>query len=222
MGQQEKETNQEKAKAFMIKIRLSKERNSSTSLSVMKDGEVLVSKTLRVDQQQQQKLPKTESKKMISILNEQLLESRDFKVQRADLVNQDKAKPIDKMSKIKPKKMKLIKSKKDVPLPKITKNVVIKDLPQRDLNGHENTGKKEDTYEKTISTDTTIYNVPIQTIHPRKVMNAAEKIIAKNANTNKSVKSNNFYELNTYIYHAQNQVYTPHIYQYYSHYSYLH
>lgn len=206
----------------MIKIRLSKEKNSSTSLSVMKNCKISDCKTLRIDQQQQQKLPKTESKKMISILNEQLLESRDFQVQRADLVNQDKAKPIVKMTQIGPKKMKLIKSKKDVPLPKITKNVVIKDLPPRDLNGHEKTGKKVDTYEKTVSTDTTIYNVPIQTIHPRKVMNAAEKIIANNANTNKSVKNNNFYELNSYIYHAQNQVYTPHIYQYYSHYSHLH
>lgn len=221
LRQQEKEASQEKAKNLMIKIRLSKEKNSSTNLSVIKDGEVLFSKSTRADQQQQKRIAKTESKKMISILNEQLLESRDFKIQSSEVTSQDTD---AKMAKIKRKKIRVIKTKHDVPLPKISKNVVIKDLLQPDLNGQEiNTGKKLDTYEKTISTDTTIYNVPIQTIHPRKVKNRANKDISHNSSVNGSDKNSNYYELSSYIYHKQSQsIYSPHVVQYYSHYSYMH
>lgn len=120
------------------------------------------------------------------------------------------------LQKKKLKKIKVFRSKRDVPVPKINDSVRsvknsdmmhIKHAPDSlaSLNF-----KVKKMYEKTVSTDTTIYNVPIKTINSK-----SRKKSESNGN-----KTNNYHELTNYMYHTHNRVYPPNYYQYYSNYSY--
>jgi hypothetical protein len=129
-------------KCILIKIRLDNnnnnnnktDTNSSTSLSVSSDGSVLANANTKPeptpnnDKQEET----SHTKKIMSILNDRELQSRHMPI--PNLTNSDTkappqlkplAAPVAKAAK--PKRIKLIKSKRDVPPPKITKSVNIRD-----------------------------------------------------------------------------------------------
>lgn len=150
-----------------------------------------------------------ESKKKIkSILNLNVLESNhlhlfDLSEEKVDKNHSEPSKSKKKSSGL-PKKIKLIKSKKDVPLPKV-KNTNNSKTPDPPIYTPHITIRKR--YEKTVSTDTTIYNVPIDTIIPK-----------KSPYNNKFKSSDKYFKLTNYIYQS-NQARQPQ-YQYFSNYVY--
>jgi len=150
---------------------------------------------------------KPEPRKVIkSILNEHLLKSKLISNDSLKSIKMSKNQSESLSKKSTVKTIKLIKSKNDVPLPKLLKPVkndiyrpVVVSVPTR--NSEKRLAKyaqKSRKYEKTVSTDTTIYKVPIKTIMPQK----------KKLFENKE----NYYEIASLIYQTHNnlKVYSGH------------
>jgi len=171
-------------------------------------------KTVKINfptkEQQETQLPKQQTEKVRairklqleprkvikSILNEHLVEAQfipDDGKKSLKLRNHQEELS-QKSSKL--KTIKLIKSKNDVPLPKLSKNQPKWEGERakcaKAVVSSEKKQMKNRMYEKTVSTDTTIYNVPIKTIMPLK------KHLFKN--------KKDYYEITNIIYQNHNNI----------------